>query len=47
MIQVGTIGSIDEDYRNPYIYYMVEFSSSPYTLQENKTTGGKLIDYGQ
>ena len=45
MIKVGSIGAIDADYRKSHGYYMVEFRTSPHTLQKNITIYGKLIDY--
>ena len=46
IIQVGSIGFIDADDRHSHGFYMVEFISSPYNLQENKTIDRKWIDYG-
>ena len=43
-IQVGSIGAIDADNRHSHGYYMVEFTSFPYTLKENKNMYGKLIE---
>ena len=43
-IQVVSIGAIDADNRHSHGYYMVEFTSFPYTLKENKNMYGKLIE---
>ena len=43
-IQVGSIGAIYTDNRHSHGYYMVEFTSFPYTLQENKTIDGQIIN---
>ena len=34
-IQVGSIGDIVADYRHSHGYYMVEFTTSPYTPKKN------------
>ena len=46
-IQIESIGTIDTDSRKYHGYSMVEFSSSPYTLQENKTIDGQVMESGQ
>ena len=46
-IQIESIGTIDTDSRKYHGYSMVEFSSSPYTLQENKTIDDKVIESGE
>ena len=43
-IQVGSIGSIDADDKHSHGYYMVGFSSSTYTLQEDKTVDEKVMN---
>ena len=45
-IQVGSISDIDDDSIHSNGYYMVEFSSSPYKLRENKAIDGQVIEYG-
>ena len=42
-IKVGSIGAIYADNKHSHGYYMVEFSSSPYTLKENKNIDGQVI----
>ena len=42
-IKVGSIGSIEYENKHSDGYYMVVLSSSPYTIQENKTIKGKFI----
>ena len=43
-IQVGSICAIDADDKHPHGYHRVGFTSSPYTLKENKTFDGKFIE---
>ena len=43
-IQFGSIGAIDVYDKHTHGYYMVEFTSLPYTLQENKTIDGQIIN---
>ena len=45
-IQFDSFDAIDAGDIHSHIYYMVEFSPSPYTLQENKTIDEKFIEYG-
>ena len=44
MIRVRSIGAIDADGRHSHGYYMVDFKSSPYTLQINETIDGEVIE---
>ena len=44
VIQVGSIGDFDAENIHSHGYYMVEFISSLFTLQENKTINGKIFD---
>ena len=46
-IKVGSTGAVDSDDKNSYRYYIDEFSSSPYILQENKTIYGRFIESGE
>ena len=46
-IKVGSIDAISDYDRYSHGYKIVEFSSSPYTLQENKNIYGKVIDTGE
>ena len=45
-IKVRSIVAIDSNDKHCHDYYMVDFVSSPYNLQENKTINGQVIDYG-
>ena len=42
-IKVRSIGDIGYDNKHSHGYYMVEFSSSPYTFQEHKPLMGKSL----
>ena len=43
-IKVGSIDAISDYDRYSHGYKIVEFSSAPYTLQENKNMYGKVTD---
>lgn len=47
LILVVSIGEIYADYKISYGYYLVEFTSLPFTLQENMTIDGKVLDLGK
>ena len=46
-IQFGSIFAIDAKDKHPRGYYMVIFTSFPYTLQENKSVDAKVIYYDE
>ena len=46
-IKFGSIVAINADNRHYNGYYMVEFTSSPYTIQQNKTIDEKFIKSGE
>ena len=46
-IQFGSIFAIDANDKHPRGYYMVIFTSFPYTLQENKSVDAKVIYYDE
>ena len=43
-IQVGSIYAVDAGNRHSHGYYMVEFTSLTYNLQEDKSIDGKVIE---
>ena len=45
-IKVGSVGAIDADNKHSHGYYIFGFSSSPQTLQQNKTIDARVIDPG-
>ena len=47
IIMEGKYGAIGTDYYSFHGYYIIKFSSSPYTLQEELIIDGQVISYGE
>ena len=43
----GKYGAIDSDDSSCHGYYIIKFSSYPYTLQEELNIDGQVISYGE
>ena len=47
IIMEGKYGAIDADYSSYHGYYIINFSSSPYNLQEDLNIDGQVISSGE
>ena len=46
LIKAGIFGDFSTDKKASNWYYIVKFSSGPYTIQDGTTIDGKIISYG-
>ena len=45
-VEAGNFGALSTDEKASNWYYIVKFSSGPYTIQDGTTIDGKIISYG-